>query len=131
MWLLAHFPVKIVEHTQLIAVQIRDPELTQVPGFVLHCLDNRRPGILPALEQFVDFLFAVEIQPDDYRTLRPVVDAERPVREKHSTTPLRDASNAAVIISPVKTESEHVDVVRRGLINVAHRNLGNGLWKVG
>src|SRR5688572_18582290 len=129
--LLAHFPVEVVEHTQLIAVQVRDPELTQVPRFVLHCLENLRPGIVPALEQFVDFLFAVEIQPDDHRAFRPVDGAERRVREEHSAIPLRDASNPAVIISPVETESEHLHVVLRGVVNVAHRNLGNGLWKVG
>ena len=68
--LVAHFPVKVVEHTQLIAVQISDPELAQVPRFVLHGLDNLRPGIFPALEQFVDFLFALEIQLNDDRAIR-------------------------------------------------------------
>src|SRR5687767_7391528 len=29
--LLAHFPVEVVEHTQLVSVRIGDPELTQVP----------------------------------------------------------------------------------------------------
>src|SRR3982751_3594599 len=41
---LPHLPVKVVEDTQLITVRIRDPELAQVPRFVLHCLDNLRPG---------------------------------------------------------------------------------------
>ena len=59
--LLAHVPLEVIEHTLLIAVQIRDPELMQVP----RCLNNLRAGIFPTLEQFVDFLFAVEIQPDD------------------------------------------------------------------
>src|SRR5262245_5955745 len=129
--LVAHFPIEVVEHTQLIAVQIRDPEFTQVPRFVLHRLDNLRPSVFPALEQFIDFLFAVEIQPDDHWAVRPAGGAERRVREEHSAIPLRDASDPAVIISPVKTESEHVHVVLRGFVNVAHRNLGNGLWKMG
>ena len=55
--------------------------------------------------------------------------AERRVREEHSAIPLRNASNPAIIISPVKTESERIHVVVRGFVNVAHRNLGNSLWK--
>ena len=104
--------------------------MAQLPRFVLDRLDDLRPGILPTLEQFVDFLFAVEIQPDDHRSVRSVDGAEQRVRQEHSAIPLRDASNPAIIISPVKTEPERIHVVLRGSVNVAHRNLGNGLWKV-
>jgi hypothetical protein len=56
-----YFPVEVVEPTQLIGVEIHDPELAQVPRFVRHFLDDR-PRVFPALEQFVDFPFADEIQ---------------------------------------------------------------------
>ena len=38
-------------------------------------------------------------------------------------------SNPGAVISPVKTESEHIDVVPCGPVDIAHRNLGDGLWK--
>ena len=62
--------------------------MAQLPRFVLDRLDDLRPGILPTLEQFVDFLFAVEIQPDDHRAVRPVAGAERRIGEEHSAIPL-------------------------------------------
>ena len=105
--------------------------MAQLPRFVLDRLDDLRPGILPTLEQFVDFLFAVEIQPDDQWALRSVDSAKGRVCGEHPAIPLRAASNPAVVISPVKTESEHIHVVLRGSVNAAHRNLRNGLWKVG
>ena len=40
--LVVHFPVEVVEHTQQIAIQIRDSELTQVPRLVLDCVDDVR-----------------------------------------------------------------------------------------
>src|SRR6188508_100085 len=67
--------------------------MAQLPRFVLDRLDDLRPGILPTLEQFVDFLFAVEIQPDDHRdaTVLAVVIVRSPL----DTGPMRRAAPTA------------------------------------
>ena len=47
--LLPQFPRKVVEHAQLIAVQIGDPELAQVPRFILRLSKDLRPSLPPTM----------------------------------------------------------------------------------
>ncbi len=56
--LLSQFPRKVVEHAQLIAVQIGNPELAQVPRLVLRLSKDLRPSVAPTMVQFVDFMLA-------------------------------------------------------------------------
>jgi hypothetical protein len=124
------FPGKVVEDAQLITVQIGDPELAQVPWFVLRLSEDLRPGIAPAMVELVDFLLAIQIQPDHDRAARTVVLVERRIRQEDTALPLRDASDAALIVTPVEMEAEHIHVILGGLLDIADRNLWNRLWKV-
>src|SRR5438045_3410286 len=54
-------PRKIVEHAQLIAIQIGDPELAQAPRLILRLSQDLRPSLPPAMVQFVDFVPAIQI----------------------------------------------------------------------
>ena len=84
--LLPQFPGEVVEDAELIAVEIGDPELAQVPGLVFGFGEDLCSGIAPAMVQFVDFLPALQIQPDDDPVAVAVVLAERCIRQdmRHS-----------------------------------------------
>src|SRR6476646_7734590 len=56
---LSQFPGEVVEHAQLIAVQIGDPELAELPGFIVRFVKDLRPGASPTIVQLIDFVFAV------------------------------------------------------------------------
>ena len=128
--LLLQFARKIVEHAQLIAVEIGDRELAQVPRFVLRLSKDLRTGGPPAMVEFVHFLLAIEIQPDHDCPAVAVVLAERSIRQEHAALPLRDAANAALVVAPVEMETEHVDVIFGGCLDIANGNLWNRLGKV-
>src|SRR5947209_5302978 len=70
------FPGKIVEHAQLVAVQIGDPELAQAPRFILRLSNDLRPSLPPTMVQFVDFVLTGQIQPDYNRPATAVLSAE-------------------------------------------------------
>lgn len=96
---LSHFPGKIVERTQLIAVRIGDPELAQAPRFILRLGDHLCPCTPPAMVQFVDLLPALEIQPHDGRSAVAVIFAEWRIRREHAALSLRDAPNPALFVA--------------------------------
>jgi hypothetical protein len=75
----------------MIAVQIGDPELAQAPRFILRFSKDLRPGLPPAMVQFVEFMLAAQIQPDDDRPTISVVLAERCIRREDTALPLPDA----------------------------------------
>src|SRR5579862_2782116 len=100
--LLPQFPGKVVKNAQLIAVQIGDPELAQVPGFVLGLSEDFCPGIFPPGEEFIHFLLAVEIEPDHHRPSRAVVLVEGRIGQKHPAVTLGDATDAALVVAPVE-----------------------------
>src|SRR5215469_9605978 len=99
------FPIEVIEYPQSIAVQISGRELAQVPGLVFRFGDELRPGLPPAMVQFVDFLLAVEVQPEHDWSRIAIALAEGGVCKKQATVGLRDASDAVLIVVPVEMET--------------------------
>jgi len=119
-----------MKHAQLIAVQIGDRELAQVPRLVFRLGDDLRASVAPTVEQFVHFLLAIEVQPDYDRSRVAVVLAERRIRKKYAALAFRNASDAALVVTPIKLEAERIDVILSGPLDVAYGDLWNGLRKV-
>src|SRR5262249_17178841 len=88
------------------------------------------PGLPPAIIQFVNFVLALQVQPDHDRFAITVVLAEGCIREEHTALPLRDAADPALVVTPVEMEPEHIHVILAALLDLPNRNLGNRLGKV-
>jgi len=127
---MAQFPGEVVKHAQLIAVQVGNSELAQVPRFILWLREDLRPGLAPTMIQFIDFVLTIQIQPDHDLVPVSVVSAERRIRQEHAAVALRYAADAAFVIAPVEMEPERVYVILGGLFDIANRNLWNRLGKV-
>jgi hypothetical protein len=91
--LLGQIPREVIEDAKLIAIEVGDAELAQAPRFVLGLGEDLGSGLLPTLVQFVDFLFAVEIQPDHHPASGAVVLVERSIGQEHPAVAVRDAAN--------------------------------------
>ena len=124
------FPSEVVEYSQLIAVEIGDRELAQVPRFVLRLGNDLRTGVAPAMIQFVHFLPAIEIQPDYDRPAIAEGLAERSIRQEHAAPSLRDAPDPTLVVTPVEMEPERIYVILGGFLDIANGNLWNRLGKV-
>src|SRR4051794_26835147 len=120
-------PRKVVEHAQLIAVEISHRELPQVPRLILRLGHDLRSRLSPSLMQLVDFLLAFQIQPDHDRAIALL--PELGIGQEHSAIPLRDAPDPVLNILPVEMEPKHVYVVIACLVNITDRNLRNGVGK--
>jgi hypothetical protein len=79
--------------------------------------------------EFVDFLLAIQIQPNHDNPAITVGMAERCIGQEHAALALRDAPDPALVVTPVEMESEHVHVILGGLLDIANRNLRNRLGK--
>src|SRR5581483_4324328 len=128
--LLPRFPGEVIEHPQLVAVQVGDSEFAQAPRFILRLSQNLRPSLPPATVQFIDILPAIQIQPDHNRPAAAVVPAKRSIREEHTAIPLRDAADPALVVTPIEMKPEHIHVIFGGLLDIANRNLRNRLGKM-
>src|SRR5215472_676234 len=80
--------------------------------------------------QFIDFLPAIHIQPDDDRPAIAFVSAEGCIREEHTAVPLGNAPDPALVVTPVELKPERIYVILGGLLDIANRNLWNRLGKV-
>src|SRR5579885_1091318 len=99
---LPELPGEVIEHAQLIAVQICDPELAQAPRLILRLGEDLRPRVPPALIKSVNFVFTVQIQPDGDCFASTVVPAERRIRQEHTAFSLRDSADTALVVTPVE-----------------------------
>ena len=102
----------------------------RMPRFILRLSKDLRPSLPPTIVQFVDFVLAIQIQPDHDRPATTVVLAERCIRQEHTALPLRDAPDPALVATPVEMEPQHIHVILGGLLDIANRNLWNRLGKV-
>ena len=66
-WVLLHLIPEIIEDTNEVATKIGDPELAQLPRFVLGLGNDLRVRGLPLSEEFVCLSLAVEIEPESRR----------------------------------------------------------------
>lgn len=123
------FPCEVVEDAQLIAVQVSDPELTQVPGLVFRPGNNPGAASLPSIKEFIDSVPATAVQPDGHRSRGFCLPSKEGVSQKEAAIPLRYSGDAAFFVAPVQSEPEYVDVVRAGFIDVSDRQFGNGSRK--
>ena len=121
---------EVVEHAQLIAVQVSDSELAQAPGLILRLGENFCASLLPGAVELIHLLFALQIEPDDNGTASSGLFPKLRVGEKHPAIPLRNAADATLVIAPIEVESQHIDVILGGFLNVADGNLRNGLGEV-
>src|SRR5215471_4880167 len=101
-----------------------------MPRFVFGLCKDLRPSLPPTTVQFIYFVLAIQIQPDHDGPSATVVLAERCIRQEHTTFPLRDASDPALVVAPVEMEPEHIYVILRGLLDIADRNLWDRHGKV-
>ena len=67
----------------------------------------------------------ISVQPNHNRPSGSIVSAERRVRQEHPAIPLRNAPNPTRVIAPIETESEHINVIFSGSLNVADGNFGD------
>lgn len=123
--LIFHVSLEIIEGAYEVAIEILSCELAQLPGFVFGLGNDPRLRGLPLGEQFVYLRFAPDIEPEEDRPCVAVLLAEGRIGEKQAAVAPGDAGDAARLVSPIEGETEGIDIVRGGCVDVGYGNLGD------
>jgi hypothetical protein len=114
---------EIVKDANQVAIEVGCEEFAQLPRLILGLRNDPGLRCAPLREKFVNLSPAAEVDPDNDATCVPVGIAKGAVSDKQPAIPPRDARDTPLVIAPIESEAQRIDVAGHCLVDVRRRNL--------